>query len=198
MAYYHNLLNRKKSQLLYTFLQLQTIKPIKGDWIIQVRQDIEDLNLPENTTFYETISTEKFKLLLKSKLQDYAFKKFMKMKLLHSKMKCLNYKSLEIQNYLESKELNIESKKTVLRWRLHMEKFGENFRGGQKLVLCPLCDKHKDTEELSLSSCEVVQRDVKIECDYKDIFKNNINVKTSNTLNQITILRKSLLETTRK
>ena len=187
-------MNRDKSQLIYAFLQSQILKQNKGDWICQVRQDIEDLNLPENTQFYETISKEKYKLLIKTKLKDYALKKFLKMKASHSKMKNLGYQSLEMQEYLLSKEHNIETKKTILRWRIHMENFGENYRGGQKFIMCPLCEKHKDTEELSISLCEVIHREVKVDCKYEDIFRSNVNTKTAITLTKITNLRKSLLK----
>ena len=40
-----------------------------------------------------------------------------------------------------------------------MERFGENFRGGQNMVVCPLCMLHLDSQDLSLQ-CPEVRKDI--------------------------------------
>ena len=62
----------------------------------------------------------------------------MKMKNKHSKMKRIRYQELKMQDYLVSKELTKEEKLTLMRWRVHMERFGENYRGRRDIVDCPL------------------------------------------------------------
>ena len=77
-------MQREKKQIMYSFLRIQMLFPDKGDWILQVKQDIEDFNLPKDLNYYENISKEKFKRIIKNKSKSFAFNKFMKMKEKHS------------------------------------------------------------------------------------------------------------------
>ena len=91
-------------------------------------------------------------------------------------MKRMNYEKLEIKSYLTSKDLTKEEKITVLRWRTHMERFGENYRGKKEEIKCPLCGEHKDDEESSFL-CKVIKKDINIEGDYKSLFKKTLTQK---------------------
>ena len=46
LIYFHNLMNREKSQIIYSYLQSQIAKPTKGDWIYQIYEDTKDFELP--------------------------------------------------------------------------------------------------------------------------------------------------------
>ena len=97
-----------------------------------------------------------------------------------------------MQSYLERKDLSIEEKKTLFRWRVRMERFGENFRGPRDSVMCPLCGDHRDSEMLSFS-CAAVKREISVECNYGDIFSPIIESKTIRTMTKIMNLRNKIL-----
>ena len=131
---------------------------------------------------------------MKTKAKTFAFKKFLLKKKSHSKIRNIHYQDLEMQDYLQRKDLSIEDKKMLFRWRVRMERFGENFRGSREFVLCPLCGDHRDSELLSFS-CEAVNREISIECKYDDIFSQKIENKTIRTISKIMSLRNKIPQT---
>ena len=46
--YLHYLANSNLEEMLYTFFEAQFKYPIKDDWILQVKQDLDDFGLPAN------------------------------------------------------------------------------------------------------------------------------------------------------
>ena len=73
----------------------------------------------------------------------------------------VSYKTLEMQSYFTSM-LKTEEKRTILRLRVRMERFGENFRGGASSIICPLCFSHLDNQELSFQ-CPAIKKEIEIE-----------------------------------
>ena len=157
----------------------------KGDWIYQIYEDMKDFELPECHSYYESLSENKFKDIIKIKAKNYAFGNFINMKNGHSKMKRLSYDGLKMQEYLYAKNTTIEQKKTIIRWRLHMEDFGENYRGNKEYILYPLCGEHRDSEELCFTSCKVIHQEMNVEGYFHEIFQSNVEVKTTTTLMKI-------------
>ena len=111
----------------------------------------------------------------------------------HSKMKNLNYSSITMQNYFKRRDLNVEQKKTIFKFRTRMSEFGDNFRGGRDQVPCPLCDTHVDKQELSYQ-CKVIQKEIDIAGSYEEIYSDNMNIDTVKTLQKILETRKRLKE----
>ena len=134
VIYYHSLVNRDKSQMIYSFLLTQYLYRTKGDWITQVLKDFEDLKINSDFIFLENISALKFKSLVKEKLNWFAFNQFMSMKKLHSKMKNLSYNRLKIKDYLLDENTRVKEKKVAFKWRTFMKDISDNFRGENKLV----------------------------------------------------------------
>ena len=66
-----------------------------------------------------------------------------------------------------------------------MEKFGQNFRGGREVVLCPLCRNHKDGEEESFSTCSETKEKVDIRGSFDEIFRDDIPIETVLTMKRI-------------
>ena len=51
VIYFHNLIIRPRSQIIYSFLMSQYSNPVKGDWVIQVTKDFTDLNISQDFEF---------------------------------------------------------------------------------------------------------------------------------------------------
>ena len=111
----------------------------------------------------------------------------------HSKMSNVNYHSLKMQNYFSRSDISIQDKKTIFKYRIRMEPFGENFRGGAAAILCPLCHTHLDNQEMSFQ-CPIIKKEIDIKGNLNDIYKENIKIETIETIIKISRYRTKKLE----
>ena len=84
-------------------------------------------------------------------------------------MKNLSYTCLELQDYLLLKNMNTFQANAMFKFRLRMAPFGENFRSGSDLVLCPLCGLHRDGQKESFS-CQKMKQMIDIKGKYEQVF----------------------------
>ena len=193
--YLHSILSRQKSSsMLYNFFITQWLNPTKGDWTLQVQQDLEDLGIPQSFNYIASKSAQSFKKLVKSKVEQFSFNILKKKQNTHSKMKNLNYDKLEMQDYLSCKHINISEKKTIFRYRTRMENFGENFRGGKTTAPCPLCHLHTDQQDISFQ-CTEIKKYIDVKGNISDIYKDTIDYEAMRTAIEISKYRKTRLQT---
>ena len=76
-----------------------------------------------------------------------ALKRILKSKAKHSKMANLEYDAIEMQNYFLRGDVKIEQKRLIFKYRTRMAEYGENFRGGIQIVMCPFCDSYFESQE---------------------------------------------------
>ena len=107
-------------------------------------------------------------------------------------MSNVSYNSLKMQPYFSS-QLNVEDKRTIFRYRVRMERFGENFRGGAGSITCPLCNTHPDNQEFSFQ-CPVIRKEIEIEGNISDLYKEDIERNVIETILKIRNYRKLKLE----
>ena len=193
LNYLHTVLSADKKGMLFSFFMTQWHNPTRGDWTEQVKEDLEDFNIPCAFEFIRSKSKEAFKRLVKTRAKEYALNKLLGKQASHSKMEKLRYSELKIQNYFLDEKLKPKEMKTLFRFRTRMEKFGENFRGGNDHVVCPLCKIHLDNQELSLQ-CPVLKEEVKVNGDLADIYQENINLEIIKTISRISDYRKEKIE----
>jgi hypothetical protein len=120
---------------------------MRGGWVLQCKQDLEDFNLPNQLDYFEGKSKDSFKAAINTKTKENVFDKFNDIKMSHSKMEKLFYYEMKLQEYLKLSELSVDESKLIILWRLGMAKFARNY--GQKNKLCPICLDHEDTQEAS-------------------------------------------------
>ena len=193
--YFHNLLRRNKSQTVYAFLMSQISNPTKGDIILQIYRDLDDLGIEKNISFIQKLSLSKFKDLVNKRSLIYAFQQFYENKNRHSKMRYLEYPELKMQQYLLESTLTVATKKCIFKWRTHTENFGENFRGGRREVVCPLCFSHKDDQISSLTICQPLIQEIKSIDDYQTIFSEiEKHPKLIDTITRVSKLREQKLK----
>ena len=123
-------------------------------------------------------------------MKEYAFKKLTAKQSKHSKMKNVHYETIDMQKYLTS-ELKVSEKRMIFKFRVRMAKFGENYRGGEKAKICPLCHLHLDNQEMSFQ-CPIIRKEINIQGNINDIYRTFINKETVHTIMKISELRKCL------
>ena len=138
-------------------------------------------------------STQAFKNYVKKKVKLYALKTLKMKQTNHKKMANVYYETLEMQSYFKSPKLKEADKRTIFKYRVRMEKFGENYRGGHNSIMCPLCFIHLDNQEMSFQ-CPDIKKEIEIKGDISDIYKTNIGQGTIETVLKITEYRKRRLE----
>ena len=77
--------------MLSNFLQAQCEDPIKGDWVSQVKADMESLDLLMTFEDLKAISKDTFKELVKKHVRATAFAGLKEIQESHSKSKKLKY-----------------------------------------------------------------------------------------------------------
>ena len=188
--YLHYLLKQPKSDMLAKFFYAQWSHSSKLDWTEQLKVDLFDFDLPRDLETLEKQSVNSFKNLIKKKAKEYEYRCLMRMKTEKSKvkMKNLEYEKLQLQPYLNELDSNLAS--CVLRFRLRMAPFSENFKGQGPLKLCPLCGFHLDTQAMSFQ-CSEIRKKVKISIKYETIFKPEVPLETAKILQEILKIREN-------
>ena len=128
---------------------------------------------------------------MKLKVKEYEFKGLVDIKehKNKSKMSNIEYSDLEMQTYL----LNFPSiiAKTIMRFRLRMSKFSDNFKRNEAIALCPLCGLHDDSQNLAFE-CSVVKNNLGVNYSYRDIFGTEIPERLGKLLVDIENMRKKV------
>ena len=191
--YLHNILKRDKTSMLFSFFITQWQAPIRGDWTEQVKQDLENLQIPCSFEYLQSKSKDGFKRIVKIKAKEYALKTLKRRQEMHRKMKSVIYTEMKSQSYLSSEKIKNDQKKIIFKYRTRMARFGENFRGGTEQKICPLCKLHLDNQEMSMQCPEIINK-VEIKGKLEDLFKDEIKPEIIETITKITKIRKEIEE----
>ena len=192
--YLHSILKKDKKGMVYSFFITQWYQPSKGDWTEQVRRDLVDFSIPCSFQFIESKSAEVFKKLVKRQAKEYALGSLQSKKAKHSKMDNVSYTNLESQEYFKSDQISNDQKRMIFKYRTRMERFGENFRGSQNMVMCPLCSLHLDSQDLGLQCPEVRKEIHHSGGDIKEIYGEKIGKDIVNTVTKVMEIRKKMIE----
>ena len=76
----HYLANRKPEEMIQRFFIAQWKYPCKQDWTEQVKEDLNDFNIPSDLEFLKSKSKSSFKKLVKKKAKEFAFKSYLQKK----------------------------------------------------------------------------------------------------------------------
>ena len=176
--------------MLHKFFIAQWERPSKlNEWTTQVKSDLIDFNIPAELSLLKSKSSNAFKELVKLKAKDYELQRLLKSK--KSKMENLHYSKLEMQEYLELKEMNARQAKALFKFRVRMAPFGDNYKGGQDTPPCPLCKMHPDSQAESFQ-CEIMKELIQVKGDYSDIFGNYFSQELIQTIYSIYSFREEL------
>ena len=171
IIYLHYLVKLEQSEMLSEFFFAQWANPVKLDWTTEVKENLIELGLPTNLEVIKSMSKYAFTKLVKKHAKEYEFDRFLEIKgtKAKSKMKDLFYNELKLQDYLLLKEMNASQAKALFKFRVRMAPFGQNFKGGQAEIICPLCNGHPDGQAESFH-CERIKKVIDVQGDYKQIF----------------------------
>ena len=108
-------------------------------------------------------------------------------------MEKLTSRDMNVLPYFLSEDISINQKRSVFKYRVRMERFSENFRGGQSQVICPLCKLHLDNQEMGFQ-CPEIKKEIEINGSTDEIYRGEIKMETIRTMTKILEIRKSRIE----
>ena len=123
LNYLHHLVTRKENEMLCKTFWTQWHHPVRGDWVLQVIEDLEMFETPCNLPWIRSKSKLSFKTMVRSKTKELSFKLLSKMKEKHSKMENLLYTELKMQTYLENHQIKVYEVRTLFKFRTRIMKF---------------------------------------------------------------------------
>ena len=158
LNFLHYLTKLTRSEMLSKFFRCQWCYTKEYDWCTQIRKDLADFDLPSDLAKISSSSKIKWNTLVKKRAKVFELRELLNMKQskYKSKMGDLVYNSLTMQDYLVECEVNLA--KIILSYRLNMSKFWGNFKGKEKMKMCPLCDSHEDLQCLSFQCPVIIEK----------------------------------------
>ena len=176
ILYLHHILTRPKSGMLYRVFITQWLYPCPGDWVLQIKEDLYEFDIPCDLDWISNKSKESFKRYVKEKVRESSLACLKTRKQRYKKLENLDYVTFETQKYLLDNNTSFEEKKIIFQFRTRMARFGENFKAGKARVICPMCRMHFDCQ-FSAPRCPRILKHVG-ELDIMRIFDENIPVQT--------------------
>ena len=149
LNFLHYILNEEEDSLLRRFFEAQISNPVKGDWVVTVKKDLEDLGINQTFLEFAQMSKTHAKKMIREKVEIAAFNYLSELKSTHSKARNLQYSRLRLQSYLKSdpSDLSIQEKQFAFAARTRMLDVKGNFKIGQVDAKCRRCLNSEETQE---------------------------------------------------
>merc|ERR1712155_340662 len=177
LNYLRYLLNEEEDAMVRRFLEAQITSPIKGDWILTVKENLSHLGINMSFEAISATSKNAFKAIVKEAINKKALEYLQSLQSSHSKSKNLNYTTSEIQLYLAPSEakLSIQEKQFIFSARSRMMDVLCNFKLGKKSLQCRACNKFPE-DQAHLIQCEKLTENEVTETlpQYADIFGDSV------------------------
>ena len=190
LMYFHSILRHTKNDLVKRVFKIQWNSPLQGDWVHLVKTDLFDFDLPCDLIWVSSITKGAFKRIVKKKAETFTLRTLLCKKERYSKLSDLTYYELSMQKYLMNEDISFNEKKIIFKFRSKMADFGNNFKGGRKFTVCPLCKLHYDDQSLCLQ-CPKIREELGSNEEISDLFRSNVSKRTAKILQKVTSIRKN-------
>ena len=172
LTYYQVLMRRNDDEITKAIVMHQKQTRLKGDFYMQVINDLGVLQISETEVIYS--SEEGLKDLLKKKTHDAAYTFLMDAASKHSKVNNEAYENLEGMVYFEDTRFTPDLSNLLFKFRTRMFNVRNNFRNQYRTnLLCPLCNENEDSQE-HLLECKIITEELgSVQCQYEDIFSKD-------------------------
>ena len=182
LMFLHYILHEEEFSLIYRFLQSQLISPLKGDWILEIKKNLEEYNVGCTIEEIKKVSESSFKKKVEKAVRMKAFKDLIKVKNSHNKVKEIVYKEFKLQEYLKPNSFSNFEAKFAFHARCRMLKVKKNYKQSYKQLFCPICSKNSEDTQQHLLECESLVNPniltVKVP-EYNHLFSDNLDEQVS-------------------
>ena len=123
ILFLHYILQQNKNNLIYKFFEAQLRYPQKGDWVLQVKQDLLEMKLDISFELISKMSKTSFKFKLNEAIRKSAFQwltRKIQDKNTQAKGSEIKYQYLKLQEYFLPSNMNIKQCNLFFAQRVHM------------------------------------------------------------------------------
>ena len=158
MSYQQTLLKRNDDELTKKIYKAQKDNPIEGDFYNLVKADWEMIGEEMDEEYIATASKDTLKRHIKESIKASALKYLKEKQKMHSKIKDIEYKKLEVQGYMTSPLFSDNEVSLLYALRSRAVVCKMNYRNKYKEddLLCILCKEESDSQPHILL-CRVLQ-----------------------------------------
>ena len=171
---------------------------LKGDWFQLLQNDFKFIGIEMNEEDIQSMSKANYKKKIKYLVQKAAFNYFIEEKSKHSKLKNLEYTSLQIQPYLTSKSINNKEAELLYNLRSNCYRAKYNFKKMYKNnTLCGLGCSNTEDQNPIFKICQPIQTKLKVtnNIDYMSIYGEvSLQIEAVKVLIEVEKIRNFLTE----
>merc|ERR1719319_1749043 len=177
LMYLHHILSRDEKELIKRVYIAQRENISKGDFAEQVKDDMEVIEMNEESI--ASMTKGAFKSLVKSKVNEAAEEVLKAKQKAHSKVNQIEYEKLKIQKYMVDKRLSNAMVEVLVAARSSMLRgISQNFVSSSVRTQCPLLrrDTARDTQRhllecpVLLAGLSVKEEEMRDQTKYDDIY----------------------------
>ena len=156
LMFWWDIMHKDENELLFKFYSAQKLRPVKNDYVLQIKKDLGDIQWEISENEVKQMSKTKFKKIMENKVNGSARKYLENMK----KSKTNHLKVVEksaAAKYLFSKKLNLEEIRTLFWMRSRTISVKDNQKSSFKdNMWCRTCFLFSETQEHILQ-CSVLR-----------------------------------------
>ena len=192
ILFLHYILQQNKNNLLYKFFEAQLRYPQKGDWVVQVKQDLLEINLDISFELISEMSKTSFKFQLNEAIRKSAFQ-WLTRKIqdknksesnTQAKGSEIKYQYLKLQEYFLPSNMNIKQWNLLFAQRAPMIHVKCNFKNSYSDLTCPVCnDSNYRDSQLHILQCKTLLNGenilVKKQISYNDIYSSDVTKQST-------------------
>ena len=156
LLYLWHILHLEKNELVARTHKSQKLPPRKGDWILSVLKDMNELGLEVEEREIIEMSKNKFKNIVKGKIENLALLKLNELKMKHSKSENIESTKLRTASYLVYQRLTKYEQQLLFRLRTKTLDVKMNFDRLHADIYCSLCKLFPETQSHILQCPDVV------------------------------------------
>ena len=157
LIFYQSILHEDQNSLIHKFLHSQTECPVKGDWILDVQKNLNELKINETEDQIRVMSRFRFQAKVRKAVREKAFDDLVQLKNTHNKVKHINFSEYKMQGYLKSNLLSNYEAKFLFNSRCRMIPVRSNFGNSFTDHFCPLCKKNLEDTQSHLLLCDALE-----------------------------------------
>ena len=176
MMFLHYILKEEKTSLISRFFFAQLKNPGKNDWINTIYENLEFLEIFLDFDQIEMTSQFQFKSFVEKAIDKKCFEYLIEEKNKKNKVKHINYKKLELKNYLMPGKISIQQAKEIFLLKSRMLETKDNFPNKFKDKFCPICEDGIVDSQAHVMNCPAIlsKSIVQTDLNYDNLFQDDV------------------------
>ena len=191
IMYYWNILQKDETEIVFKVFKTQTLMPVKNDWVLQLKNDLEECDIKLSDEQIRCMKKERFKSLVLIKIKTLAKKYLISRRGSKSEnLKHVNY----MKEYLKSPHLNTEEKRLLFALKTRGVNVKTNFKNmfSKTNMSCRLCKSNEEESEIHILKCSEIVKDKSLKDEISKISYSDIFGTIDEQIKAVKVLKKVL------